>query len=103
MRKTDETSGRDDPFDLRRFTSAQEDVYDGVLAELRGGQKRSHWMWYIFPQIDGLGRSATAKHFSITGPEEARAYLAHPVLGPRLVECAKLVLSIEGRSTFEIF
>ena len=100
---TRESPDRDDPFDLRRFMSAQEDVYDGVVAELRGGQKRSHWMWYIFPQIDGLGHSATAKHFAITGKEEARQYLTHPVLGPRLVECAEVLLSLEGRSALEIF
>jgi uncharacterized protein (DUF1810 family) len=100
---TRETPDRDDPFDLRRFISAQEDTYDAVLAELRAGQKRSHWMWYVFPQIDGLGHSATAKHFAITGPEEARQYLTHPVLGARLVECAEVVLSIEGRSILEIF
>jgi uncharacterized protein (DUF1810 family) len=103
MRKAGATPGRDDPFDLRRFMRAQEDAYDGVLAELKGGQKRSHWMWYIFPQIDGLGHSATAKHFAITGPEEARQYLKHPVLGARLVECADVVLSIEGRSISETF
>jgi uncharacterized protein (DUF1810 family) len=103
MRKTGASPGRDDPFDLRRFMRAQEDAYDGVLAELRGGQKRSHWMWYMFPQIDGLGHSATAKHFAITGTDEARQYLTHPVLGARLVECADVVLSIEGRLSSAIF
>ena len=92
-----------DQFDLNRFTSAQDGVYDNVLAELRSGQKRTHWMWYIFPQIEGLGRSATAKHYAIKSREEARQYLNHPVLGPRLLECAKEVLAIDGRTASKIF
>lgn len=92
-----------DTFDLSRFTTAQESIYDSVLAELRNGQKRTHWMWYIFPQIDGLGHSATSKHYAIKSLEEARQYLNHPVLGQRLLECAEAVFTIEGRSIPEIF
>jgi len=92
-----------DLFDLSRFTKAQEGVYDTALAELKSGQKRSHWMWYIFPQIDGLAHSSTAKYYAIKNIEEARQYLNHPVLGARLVECAEAVLSIEGRSVSQIF
>ena len=92
-----------DLFDLSRFTKAQEGVYDTALAELKSGQKRSHWMWYIFPQIDGLAHSSTAKYYAIKSIEEARQYLNHPVLGARLVECAEAVLSIEGRSVSQIF
>ncbi len=85
-----------DPFDLQRFVDAQRDSYDAALAELRAGAKRSHWMWFVFPQIAGLGRSATAQHFAISGTDEARAYLAHPVLGPRLVECTQALLDLES-------
>jgi len=94
---------RDAPSDLNRFTRAQEGIYDRALAELRSGKKRTHWMWFIFPQIDGLGHSPTAKTYAIKNLEEARRYLNHPVLGPRLLECAAAVLSIEGRSVSEIF
>ena len=83
-----------DPFDLQRFVDAQRDSYATALAELRAGAKRSHWMWFVFPQIAGLGRSATAQHFAISGPAEARAYLAHPVLGPRLRECARALVEL---------
>ncbi len=93
----------DDPFDLNRFTSAQDEVYDRVLAELRNGQKRTHWIWYIFPQIDGLGHSATSKRYAIKSVDEARKYVNHPVLGSRLLECAEAVLSVEGRPVSEIF
>ncbi len=86
--------GMSDPFDLQRFVDAQRDSYDTALAELRAGAKRSHWMWFVFPQVAGLGRSATAQHFAISGPEEARAYLAHPVLGPRLRECAQTLVEL---------
>ena len=103
MTKASDTIGRDDPFDLSRFTSAQEGIYDGVLTELRRGHKRTHWMWYIFPQIDGLGQSTTSKHYAIKSIEEARQYLNHPVLGTRLLKCAEAVLTIEGRSVSEIF
>lgn len=92
-----------DPYDLDRFVMAQGHSYAEVLAELRGGRKRSHWMWFIFPQIQGLGSSEVARRFAISGIEEARDYLAHPILGPRLRECTALVLAIEGRSASEIF
>jgi uncharacterized protein (DUF1810 family) len=92
-----------DPFRLERFVTAQSDTYRSVLAELEAGEKRSHWMWFIFPQIRGLGRSPTAREFAISGREEARAYLRHSILGPRLVECTELVLRIRGRSLAEIF
>jgi uncharacterized protein (DUF1810 family) len=92
-----------DPFDLRRFVDAQARVYDDVLAELRNGAKRSHWIWFVFPQLRGLGRSATAQRYGISSLDEARAYLAHPVLGPRLRECTGLVAAIDGRSVDEIF
>jgi uncharacterized protein (DUF1810 family) len=97
------TRNQGDPFDLVRFTSAQDAVYGRALAEIRNGDKRSHWMWFIFPQIDGLGFSSTAKHYAIKSAEEARQYLAHPVLGRRLLECAEAVLAVEGRSAFDIF
>lgn len=92
-----------DPFDLRRFVDAQDRVYDAVLAELHDGAKRSHWIWFVFPQLRGLGRSPTAERFGIASVAEARAYLAHPVLGPRLRECTRLVNAIDGRSVDEIF
>jgi len=92
-----------DTVDLSRFINAQESVYDSVLAELRNGRKRTHWMWYIFPQIDGLGHSATSKHYAIKSIEEAWQYLNHLVLGQRLLECAEAVFAIEGRSISEIF
>ncbi|HTG00239.1 MAG TPA: DUF1810 domain-containing protein [Nitrospirota bacterium] len=92
-----------DPYDLKRFITAQEGVYDRVLEELHGGLKRSHWMWYIFPQIDGLGFSPTSRYYSIKSLDEARQYLAHPVLGARLKECADAVLSVRGASASDIF
>jgi uncharacterized protein (DUF1810 family) len=92
----------DDPFDLRRFIDAQEGVYNRALAELQSGQKRTHWMWYIFPQIHGLGRSTTSQYYAIQSQEEARQYLAHPVLGARLRECAATLLALEGHSAQEI-
>ncbi len=98
-----DTGDHEDPYDLSRFTSAQKDIYDQVLAELRSGRKRTHWMWYIFPQIDGLGFSATTKHYAIKSREEARQYLQHPLLGSRLRECAEAVLAVDGRSVTEIF
>jgi uncharacterized protein (DUF1810 family) len=88
----------DDRFDLNRFVKAQDGVYAQVLAELRAGRKESHWMWFIFPQIEGLGTSPMAQRFAISGREEAVAYLAHPVLGPRLHECTKLVIGAADRS-----
>jgi uncharacterized protein (DUF1810 family) len=93
----------DDPFDLQRFVTAQETVYDTVLAELRAGRKRTHWIWFVFPQLRGLGRSATADRFGIASLAEARAYLEHPVLGPRLRECTRLVQRLEGRSAEDVF
>lgn len=91
------------PFDLERFLNAQESVYPTALAELRGGRKRTHWMWFVFPQFAGLGSSATSWHFAIKSLEEARAYLRHPVLGARLEECAGALIGIEGRSAADIF
>ncbi|MEZ0359549.1 DUF1810 domain-containing protein [Mycobacterium sp. SA01] len=91
------------PFDLQRFVDAQDRVYHQVLAELRAGAKRSHWIWFIFPQLGALGSSSTAKRFGISSLAEAQAYLAHPTLGPRLRQCARLVAAIEGRSVDEIF
>jgi uncharacterized protein (DUF1810 family) len=88
---------------LDRFVQAQEPVIDQVRRELRAGQKVTHWMWFVFPQHRALGRSSTAKHFGIASLAEAQAYMAHPVLGPRLVECAELVLAVEGRSANQIF
>jgi uncharacterized protein (DUF1810 family) len=81
-----------DPFDLERFTKAQQDIYETALAELHGGSKRSHWMWFIFPQLSGLGHSPTAQFFAIRSAQEARAYLDHPLLGPRLRQCVEAVL-----------
>lgn len=93
----------EDPFNLARFADAQAPVIDTVRAELAAGAKQTHWMWFIFPQLAGLGRSSTAAIFAITGLEEARAYLVHPVLGPRLLECTALVNAVEGRSAHQIF
>jgi uncharacterized protein (DUF1810 family) len=92
-----------DRFDLRRFVDAQDRVYDTVLAELRGGRKRSHWIWFVFPQLRGLGRSPTALHYGVSSLAEAQAYLAHDTLGPRLRECARLVAAVDGSSAEEIF
>src|SRR6266571_5152882 len=93
----------DDRFQLKRFVDAQQPVYEKVLGELRAGRKRSHWMWFIFPQIAGLGRSATAQHYAIASLDEASAYLAHPLLGARLRECSALAAAIEGRVADAIF
>ena len=92
-----------DPFDLQRFVDAQRAVYDRVIAELREGRKRTHWMWFVFPQIADLGSSPMAQRYAIASRAEAAAYLAHPVLGPRLRECARLVLAVEGRTLHDIF
>ena len=92
-----------DRFDLQRFVEAQDRVYETVLEELRAGRKRSHWIWFIFPQLQGLGRSPTAIRYGITSLAEARAYLDHDVLGPRLRECARLVAGIQGSSAEDIF
>ena len=91
-----------DPYDLNRFVEAQEVNYSDALSELRAGHKRSHWMWYVFPQIAGLGHSAMSARYSIRSEDEARAYLAHPVLGPRLVECAEAILGVGNRSALDI-
>ena len=94
---------RDDPFNLHRFVISQEKIYDTVLSELKSGRKRTHWMWYIFPQIDGLGYSSTSQYYAIKSREEALQYLKHHVLGRRLLESTEAVLGIEGRSISEIF
>ena len=92
-----------DPHNLQRFAAAQEPVFDRVRAELRAGRKQSHWMWFVFPQLKGLGRSSTATKFGIASRLEAEAYLLDPVLGPRLRECTRLVNQVDGRSIEEIF
>jgi uncharacterized protein (DUF1810 family) len=93
----------DDPFNLSRFVSAQARDYEIAREELRNGRKRTHWIWYIFPQIDGLGYSANSKFYAIKSKAEAQKYLEHPLLGVRLVECANILLKLEGRSASEIF
>jgi uncharacterized protein (DUF1810 family) len=92
-----------DPFNLERFVTAQAPIFETVLAELRAGRKRSHWMWFVFPQLAGLGRSSTARFYGISSVDEARAYLAHPVLGPRLDLCTRTVLASEALSVHAIF
>ena len=92
-----------DPYDLQRFIDAQDPVFDQVCSELGAGQKRGHWMWFIFPQVRGLGQSDMATKFAISARDEAEAYLKHPVLGPRLRECTRLVMLVEGRSINQIF
>jgi uncharacterized protein (DUF1810 family) len=95
----------DDPYGLARFVAAQDAyrTYDDATAELRRGRKTSHWMWFVFPQIAGLGFSPTAQRYAICSLDEARAYLAHPVLGPRLIECTGIVAATEGRTAEQIF
>jgi uncharacterized protein (DUF1810 family) len=90
-------------FDLDRFVTAQNGVYDHALAEIRSGRKRTHWMWFIFPQIDGLAMSATSKKYAIRSLDEARAYLDHPILGPRLIECCETLLALQGLTAAQIF
>jgi uncharacterized protein (DUF1810 family) len=94
-----------DPFELARFVTAQDQggTYEAAVAELRAGRKRSHWMWFVFPQIAGLGQSPISQRYAIRSLDEARAYLAHPVLGPRLIECARIVSELEGASAGDIF
>ena len=92
-----------DPFDLNRFVAAQDPVYARVVAELTAGHKRSHWMWFVFPQIAGLGYSPMARTYAITSLAEARAYLAHPVLGARLTECAEVLAGLSGRTAEQVF
>jgi uncharacterized protein (DUF1810 family) len=94
---------RTDRYDLQRFIAAQQPVYKTVLTELKSGRKQSHWIWFIFPQVDGLGRSSTAHQYAIKSREEAIAYLATPVLGARLIECTKTVLAVPDKSAHEIF
>ena len=103
MMGDNQATPQDDPFGLERFVRAQVRVYSGALAELKGGRKRSHWIWFIFPQIDGLGSSSNSKFYGIKSLAEAQAYLAHPLLGPRLRECTEAVLAVEGRSVHDIF
>ncbi len=93
----------DDPYDLDRFVNAQGPTYDHVTAELRQGQKVGHWMWFIFPQVAGLGHSPTSKKYSITSADEARAYVGHPVLGPRLIECTGILARLTGRTAAQVF
>jgi uncharacterized protein (DUF1810 family) len=92
-----------DPFDLQRFVVAQADIYQEALDEIRKGRKQTHWMWFIFPQLAGLGMSPTSQHYGITGLREAAAYLSHSLLGPRLIECSEGVLLVTGRSARDIF
>lgn len=94
---------KSDPYDLKRFLDAQATSYDRALAELKAGRKRSHWMWYIFPQYKGLGFSAMSRRYAIQSLDEAEAYLNHPILGDRLLECTRTVLGITGRSAHDIF
>jgi len=98
-----DTFDADDPYNLDRFVEAQVSDFNQALSEIKSGHKRSHWMWYIFPQLAGLGFSATSVQYAITNIAEAEAYLSHPVLGPRLMECAEAVLGVDGRSAHEIF
>ncbi|WP_249120058.1 DUF1810 domain-containing protein [Plastoroseomonas hellenica] len=93
----------DDPFDLSRFVTAQAPIFEMALEELRAGRKRSHWMWFIFPQLRGLGHSSMAQFYGVQSLDEARAYLAHPVLGPRLALITRTVQAVEGRSLNAIF
>ena len=103
MSGTGNVHDQEDPFNLARFTDAQERVYGTAMLELRSGRKQSHWMWFIFPQVAGLGYSSMAQRYAIGGLDEAWAYLNHPVLGARLRECAEAVICVEGRSASEIF
>jgi uncharacterized protein (DUF1810 family) len=92
-----------DPHDLERFVRAQEPIYDQALLEIQRGRKQSHWMWYLFPQIHGLGMSATSRRYAIKSREEAAAYLVHPLLGPRLLTCTKALLELQGMTATAIF
>ena len=96
-------TGAADPFDLQRFVDAQARNYADAIDELRAGEKRTHWMWYVFPQYAGLGRSPMAKRFAIGSLDEAKAYLRHHILGPRLVECGTAVLAVKGVTAHDIF
>ena len=103
MASTAGKTDMNDPFNLQRFVDAQSPIFDQVCSELRDGAKRSHWMWFIFPQIKGLDHSPLARKFAISSREEAKAYLEHPILGPRLIECTELVNVIEDRAIEQIF
>ena len=103
MAASNEIGIADDPHHLNRFVQAQADVYKQALLEIKSGLKQTHWMWYIFPQVDGLGFSSTSKFYSIKNIGEAQAYLSHPILGPRLLECAEAALRVEARSAYDIF
>jgi len=103
MTRSDDAHGSNHASDLDRFVRAQEGVYEQAVQEISSGHKRSHWMWYIFPQLAGLAFSRTSLHYAIRNAGEAQAYLDHPVLGPRLLECVELLLRLEGRSATEIF
>jgi uncharacterized protein (DUF1810 family) len=103
MTHSTDSSNTNDPHNLGRFLQAQHRDYRQALSEVSRGQKYTHWMWYIFPQLDGLGSSSTARHYAIKSVEEARAYLGHPVLGPRLLECAEAAIGVQGRTAREIF
>jgi len=97
------TQPHDDPFELARFVRAQAPVYAHACAELEAGEKRSHWMWFVFPQLAELGRSSTAQYYGIGSRGEALAYWQHPVLGPRLAQCTSLVIGLQGRTAFQVF
>jgi uncharacterized protein (DUF1810 family) len=103
MANTTPSPSADDPYNLNRFVEAQQGDYERALAEVRRGRKLTHWMWYVFPQFDGLAFSSTSRHYAIKSIAEARAYLDHPVLGPRLRECMEAALGVEGRSAHDIF
>ena len=100
--ETEQPATQSDEFDLQRFVSAQEHTYAEALWELKNGRKESHWMWFIFPQVEGLGTSPTARHYAIKSASEARAFLEHALLGPRLVECCHALLAVNGKSASEI-
>jgi uncharacterized protein (DUF1810 family) len=103
MPNANASAGVDDPYNLSRFVQAQEQDYAQALSEIKSGRKYTHWIWYIFPQFDGLGSSSMCKRYSIKSVAEAEAYMSHPVLGLRLVECATAALAVQGRSAYEIF
>jgi uncharacterized protein (DUF1810 family) len=103
MASSTDSRATNDPYDLDRFVRAQESDFQQALSEIMSGRKRSHWMWFIFPQIDGLAFSSTSKLYSIKSIDEARAYLEHPLLGPRLLRCAEAVVGVDNRSATEIF
>jgi len=97
------TSYEKDPYNLKRFVDAQAGIFDSALAEIAGGKKRSHWMWFIFPQIHGLGTSDISRFYAIRNVDEARSYLSHPLLGKRLVECATALLAVNGGTAYDVF